>query len=192
MTHVIIALAGRAGSGKDTAAAFLAHAAIRDGYGATTTGFASPLKAGLSAMFGFQFADLTREEKEAPLEFIGKSPRELMQTLGTEWGRGVHQELWIQLMERRIFERPTFGADDLWILTDCRFPNELAWVRRKGGVTWWIERDGVPPVASHSSENSIGPGDCDRVIANFGSRADLAIEVQRAWAQHEATIEVEA
>ena len=56
---------------------------------------------------------------------------------------------------------------------------------------WWIERDGLAPVAAHSSETSIGPHDCDRTILNLGSKKDLAAEIERAWAQLEATLEVE-
>lgn len=191
----LIALAGRAGAGKDTAAHLL-HDPIWDTHpeaGIAVTGFAARLKKALKVIFDIDFAALSREEKEARLDWLGKSPRELMQTLGTEWGRSIHPDLWILLMERTLFDHPRrHNYPEVYILTDCRFPNEVAWVRAKGGAVWWVERDGIAPVATHSSEAAIGPADCDRTIANFGTQADLALEVERAWAQHVAMTAVEA
>jgi hypothetical protein len=44
-----------------------------------------------------------RQLKETPLPVIGKSPREIMQTLGTEWGRRlVNPDLWVCLAEREV------------------------------------------------------------------------------------------
>lgn len=193
MTITLIALAGRAGAGKDTAAHLL-HDPVWDTHpdaAIVVTGFANRLKRALKVIFDIDFAELTREEKEARLDWLGRSPRELMQTLGTEWGRSVHPDLWIRLLERSIFDHPSKHSS-VHILTDCRFPNEVAWVRAKGGAVWWVERDGIPPVAAHASENAISAADCDRTIANFGTPGDLALEVQRAWAQHVVSAAVEA
>lgn len=178
--HAIIALAGKAGAGKDTTAWALTDPIVSIGKVPVVTGFARRLKDALSTIFGFSFHELTREEKEAKLDFIGKSPRELMQTLGTEWGRSVHPDLWVALLERELFDHPC-RAEKVVVLTDCRFKNEVAWVRAKGGAVWWVERDGIAPVAAHASENAIGPRDCDLVIRNFGTREDLEREVRRAW-----------
>jgi hypothetical protein len=189
----LIALAGRAGAGKDTAAGML-----RDPIWEThpdacivITGFASRLKRALEVIFGLNFCDLTREQKERRLDWLGKSPRELMQTLGTEWGRSIHPELWILLLEREVYDHPK-RYPEVYIITDCRFPNEIAWVRAKGGVVWWVERAGMPRVAAHSSETAIGPMDCDLTIPNFGTMDDLAARVRLAWAQHVAAMEVQA
>lgn len=189
----VIALAGRAGAGKDTVGHML-----RDCVPAThplvalaVTGFASRLKRALTTIFAIDFEALTREEKEQRLDWLGKSPRELMQTLGTEWGRSVHPDLWVRLMERSFYDEPSRHPEVL-VITDCRYPNEVAWVRAKGGAVWWVERRGLAPVAAHSSENAIGPGDCDRTIANLGDKEHLAVEVQRAWAQHVAMMGVDS
>lgn len=184
MIRQLIALCGRAGAGKDTAASLLIDTVIAD-YpkdAVVITGFALRLKEALRVMLDIDFHHMDREEKERPLDWLGKSPRELMQTLGTEWGRGIHPDLWVLLMEREIFDHPQRGSQVV-ILTDCRFPNEISWVKRKGGAVWWIERDGIAPVKSHSSEASIGPQDCDRTIPNFGTKADLEVQVRRAWEQ---------
>ena len=187
--RAIIALAGRAGAGKDTAAQQFIDSIDEEGLSFIITGFAARMKEALSGIFGFSFHDLDRTDKEKKLDFIGKSPRELMQTLGTEWGRSIHPDLWVKLLERELFDHPR-AADEVVILTDCRFQNEIRWVRAKGGAVWWVQRDGIAPVASHSSENDIGPGDCDLVIRNFGTREDLAREVRRAWEMRKAVQEM--
>jgi hypothetical protein len=110
------------------------------------------------------------------------TPRYLAQTLGTDWGRTIHPDLWVYMLKRDIED---FSAP-LSVITDCRFPNEVAAIRAMGGVVWWIERDGIAPVRAHASENSIGPQDCDRTIANLGTLEDLAVTVAQAWAQLEA------
>lgn len=189
----LIALAGRAGAGKDTVASLLRDPIFDADPDCAIVihGFATKLKRALTGIFGFDFHALSREAKERRLDWLDKSPRELMQTLGTEWGRSIHPDLWVLLLERDIYDHPK-RYDEVHILTDCRFPNEVAWVRAKGGVVWWVERDGIAAVASHSSEGAIGPQDCDRTIANLGTVDQLADEVGRAWAQHVATMEVEA
>src|SRR5690606_4187664 len=77
----IIALSGPAGSGKSTAAAYL----VDKGY--TLIKFAGPLKAMCQAI-GFTDWHLEGDGKERPLDWLqGKSPRQFMQLLGTEFGR---------------------------------------------------------------------------------------------------------
>lgn len=174
----IIALAGKAGSGKDTVASILVHPFSLDSIAA----FAAPIKAMIDAGFGIDMDILTREEKERPDPVIGISPRQLAQTLGTEWGRALDPDLWVKAFARRTESMHS----RLIVITDCRFPNEVAWVKSQGGVVWWIERDGIAPVRAHASENSIGPQDCDRTILNLGTLDDLAITVQEAYAQLEA------
>lgn len=183
----LLGLAGRAGAGKDTVAGLL-HDCIwgeNGGAGIVCTSFAGPLKAGVESMFGIPAAGLTREEKEAPVPWLGKSPRYIYQTLGTEWARSLlGEDVWVRCMERRILTRG--GPREHWIITDVRFPNEVAFIRRQGGAVWWVERDGVPEVRAHASEGALGPQDCDRTIANLGSVADLGGTVERAWSQWRA------
>lgn len=181
MKRQIIALAGKAGAGKDTVAEVLNELGGFIGYA-----FAARMKTMLATGIGLNMNSLSREQKEAPLDFLpGKpSPRQLAQTLGTEWGRAIHPDFWIALLARDI--ETDDWTDDPAVITDCRFPNEVAWVKRQGGVVWWIERDGIAPVRAHASENAIGPQDCDRTILNLGTLEDLAVTVQQAYAQLQA------
>lgn len=191
--RTLIAFAGKAGAGKDTAA-HLMQDRVWDDFpcdAVVITGFAKRMKKALKVIFDIDFEQLSRVEKEAKLDWLGKSPREIMQSFGTEWGRSVHEDLWVQLLERQMYDSPSKHGE-VWLLTDCRFPNEVAWVKRKGGRVLWIERDGIAPVRSHVSEYAIGPQDCDETVLNLGTREDLAIEVQRVWARHVAQMKVHA
>ena len=179
----IIALAGKAGSGKNAVAEILEYE-IAD---CATFAFADRLKWGLAQMCDVNLNDMSRAEKEAPVQHLAAldtkiTARYLAQTLGTEWGRSVHPDLWVHLLAMDIEQTTAPVA----IITDCRFPNEVAWVKSKGGIVWWVERTGIPAVRAHASENSIGPQDCDRTILNLGSLTDLAITVEQAYAQLEA------
>lgn len=181
MSFRLIALAGRAGAGKDTVAAMI-HDALTD-YGLDGTieeRFARPIYDGVQAMFGLDVERLDRAQKEAVVDWIGRSPRALLQLLGTEFGRElVDPDIWVRCLEQRLGEISLL-ADDWVVVTDLRFPNELAWVRRKGGAVWWVERHGIAPVRAHASEQSVTAADCSRVIKNLGTLDDLATEVVRA------------
>lgn len=167
----VIGLAGPAGSGKTTAAVALGGAVL---------GFADPLYAALAALLGVPESALRdRATKELPMA-VGRSPRQLLQTLGTEWGRDmVRPDLWIWRARQRVAEAARLGAEVI-AFADVRFPNEAAFIRGElGGQIWWIDRPGCGG-GSHVSENSLGAADCDRVISNAGDRDSLTIAVRAA------------
>jgi hypothetical protein len=168
----VIGFAGYAGAGKTSAAVALGGAVL---------GFADPLYAGLAAMLGLPESALRdRATKELPLP-LGRSPRHLLQTLGTEWGRElVRSDLWIFRARQRVAEAAGIGATVI-AFSDVRFKNELEFIRGElGGQVWWIERPGVVG-GSHPSENSLTAADCDRTISNAGSRDQLTWAVRAAW-----------
>jgi hypothetical protein len=94
----IIGLAALARSGKDTVASILLtypHVAA--------FALADPLKAGCQALFGLTDAETWDDSyKEKPIGLWGKSPRELFQTVGTEWMRHHNPEHWLTRAEREI------------------------------------------------------------------------------------------
>lgn len=167
----VIGLAGHAGSGKNAAAEAL---------GGVVIGFADPLYAGLAAMLGVTESQLrARATKELPLS-CGKSPRDLLRTLGTEWGRElVRNDLWIWRARQRINEAKRIGSG-LVAVCDVRFKNELEFVKSEmGGVVWWIDRPGTV-AGGHVSDLSLTAEDCDLVIPNDGSLEQLQWAVQAA------------
>ena len=121
-SKMILGIAGPAGSGKDTAGAWLA-----EHYGFKRYAMASALKAGMAAMGFPEPAD--RALKEQPVPGFDFTWREAAQKLGTEWGRKLDSDLWVKVAERQVRE-----SKDSVVITDIRFENESAMVRRMGGT----------------------------------------------------------
>lgn len=176
---IIIGLCGAAGAGKDTVASIL-----RDAHDFSVEAFASPLYAAVSAMTGIPVDRLkSREFKEAPIPWLGgASPRRLLQTLGTEWGRDmIADHIWITLAERRVAEIAEQGCRGV-VFSDCRFPNEAASIRSMGGVVWEVRRDGATclrsDAAGHDSELGLPRSLIDGVIHNAAGIAALHAAVE--------------
>ena len=168
MTPRLIGLAGRAGSGKSTIARLLCeqHAFVE-------IALADPIKRALAAMLDLPRAYLDDPAtKETPIAWLrNTTPRRLIQTLGTGWGRQIiADDLWLILAQRRI-GRLTAQAERQHIagivISDLRFANEADLVRALGGTVWHIVRP-APPVEAHSSEAGITAQPGDRTCDNTG------------------------
>jgi hypothetical protein len=193
----LIGLCGEAQVGKDSAAQCMTQTLIHtrnelfEDHVIATESFAAPIKnmvAMLLDFFGYgsvmnpaQLAPyIEGEKKEEVLDKIGKSTRQLMQTLGTEWGRGcVNKNLWLNSMEERIGqygEAKNHGHKGAFVfITDVRYENEAEMIRRNGGtmVRVTTTRD-LGDVATHISEGGIPDRLVDATIANDGTLEDLA------------------
>lgn len=161
---MLIGLCGPAGCGKTTVAE-----ALRDQRGFEVISFADPLYAAVSAITGLSVDELKdRGVKERPLPGIGKSPRFLLQTLGTEWGRTlVSKTLWIDLAMARA-EKAEHA-----VIADVRFNNEAEAIRDRGGKVFYISRPGWQCLEAkaffHPSEQGIGMTLIDGYIENDGT-----------------------
>lgn len=177
----LIGLAGRAGCGKDTLAKFLCET-----QGFVQIALADPLRDGLKVMLGLSDEQINRRDlKEIPIGWIGKSPRELLQTLGTEWGREmVANNLWLRVAARKIEQiiaaPPCLHVAGI-VISDIRFENEADWLRGQGGTVWHISRESGCQIEgqarSHISEQHIPINDGDRRIANHGTLEQLYEQV---------------
>lgn len=154
----LIGFTGKAGVGKDTAAAH-----VREHYGFKHYAFAWPIKAMLEAM-GLPEKDyLDRASKEAVIPAYGVSYRVLAQTLGTEWGRARHPDFWLITAQLHHAAAEAAGYPGI-VISDVRFENEAAWIRSVGGVVVHIEGRATTlegTTAQHASEAGIAyvPGD---------------------------------
>ena len=172
---MILALSGLAGCGKSTAAAYLAER-----HGFARVRFAGPLKAMLRAFLaeaGTPAAEIERmiegDRKQAPApELAGRTPRYVMQTLGTEFGRDmIHPDLWTMAWTAGASAALAAGAPGV-VVEDCRFPNEVAAVRALGGRVVQIFRPvGALDLDPHPSEGQALT--VDATIANVGPLVDL-------------------
>jgi hypothetical protein len=145
---MIIGITGFIGSGKDTAANYLVgwHGFRRDS-------FAGALKDAVAAVFGWDrelLEGLTPEarawrEQIDPwwAERLGMptlTPRWVLQYWGTEVCRtGFHDDIWIAALENRLRTRAGHT-----VISDVRFPNEIASIRNAGGRIIWIKRGADP------------------------------------------------
>lgn len=163
---MLVALTGLAGAGKTTAADILCRSRLCFERAA----FADTLKHMLLAA-GLDDAQLWGKLKETPdPAFFGRTPRELMQSLGM-WGRGIHPDFWVQCMNS------TLPPAAHIVIDDCRFANEAAWVRSRGGVVIQINRPGAGARvgADHPSEAlEVVP---DHIIDNRHCRTVLQHEL---------------
>jgi hypothetical protein len=103
----------------------------------------------------------------------GKTPRQLMQTLGTEWGRElVHDNLWVKLAQRRIEQHRAASTKPL-VFDDCRFDNEAQLIRGLGGIVVNLYRpEAVGATMSHKSEAGVHPCLVNLTILNAGEGRD--------------------
>ena len=174
MTTLLIGLAGRARSGKDTAAQHLVN-----NHGFQSYAFADPLRDGLMHILNLSPCDFEGEQKEQALPWLGRSPRELMQSLGTEWGRNsVHPELWLLLAAQNLdLLARTHDTARGFVVSDVRFNNEADFIRKRGGVVVHMDRVVATPVKPHSSENGIQVALGDLRLTNDGSFNELFTNV---------------
>jgi ABC-type dipeptide/oligopeptide/nickel transport system ATPase component len=117
------------------------------------------------------------------VEFIQlMSVREFLQKLGTDAVRdGLHPNAWVNAAmagyKPEVFGYDANGspvmADQNWIFTDCRFPNEAQAIKDRGGVIIRIDRSGVKPVNDHPSETALDNWDFDYKIFNASDIVSL-------------------
>lgn len=168
----IVGLCGAAGAGKGSVASRLVL-----GHGFVSLSLADPLYEAVSLFTGIPVCELqNRQRKEFAIPELGTSPRRMLQTLGTEWGREtVHQDIWIQHLFRRI------GDFDV-VVADVRFRNEAEAIRKRGGTIWRVEREArclIGEAVNHSSEHDLDGFQPDEVIVNDGTQADLDAKIDR-------------
>lgn len=168
----LIGLAAKAQSGKTTVANMLLE---RYGYGHVS--FAEPIRQFISSLTGISREDLEKAEfKEAVVPWIGRSPRFMMQTLGTEWGRDtILADFWIKRAMREVNDL-SWGRIPA-VISDVRFDNEAKVIREAGGYVIHLSRPDALVVASHPSEAGVTRHPTDFTIVNDGTLEDLSRNV---------------
>lgn len=145
---MIVGICGFIGSGKDTIADYLVnlHHFRRES-------FASSLKDAVSQVFGWDRTLLEGRTKQARewreqidpwwaqrLNMPTLTPRWVLQYWGTEvCRRGFHDDIWIASLENKLRN----SRDDV-VISDCRFPNEIAAIRAAGGQVIRVVRGPEP------------------------------------------------
>ena len=205
---MIIGFVGFIGSGKDTAADYLVNF-----HGFRRDSFANTLKDAVAAVFGWDRVLLEgrttqarawREEVDTwwadRLNMPKLTPRWVLQHWGTEVCRqGFHDDIWIASVENKMRK-----TSDNIVISDVRFPNEIAAIHNAGGkvvrvvrgpdpewykdawnmnagptnMSWAISKSRMEHRGIHASETAwIGKG-IDIEVDNNGSIDDLYAQIK--------------
>lgn len=148
----ILALTGRRGTGKSTAAQYLVEK-----YGFKEMSFADPLKKICSIALDTPIVWFTDPKlKEKVIPHWGNTPRYFMQKWGTEVFRETIpnitpeiKSLWIQLMDKKINE----SESPLIVISDCRFIDESIFLDKTNHIKHLICIEGH----TRSYSNVSGP-----------------------------------
>ena len=133
--YKIIGITGPAGSGKDTAADYLLQ---RLPHGYRKRSFAQPIKEMVQTGLNLSTEQVYGSDKDIVDERYGITPRRMLQTLGTEWGRElVHPDVWVKAMEA-VNAVPGYGE---LVIPDVRFKNEAEFVRANGKLIHIVGRN---------------------------------------------------
>lgn len=176
------------GCGKTSIAKALSLCSIRFSW--EVCSFAEPVKGlteSLLLSLGYSYPqalEMTRGyDKEKPIEALSSqpgipiTPRVLMQTLGTEWGRQmIDKDIWVKAGMSRAENLMESGH--AVVFDDVRFPNEATAILSAGGILVKVLR-GNPDMTSrgHPSEGNLDDWQFDMTVYNDGD--DLVEDVKQ-------------
>ena len=165
---MLIGLTGSARCGKDTIAEELSK-----NYGFFKIAFADPLKQMVGALLSMK-PPVLEEFKDKELAFLdGVTPRRLLQTLGTEWGRQIiMDDIWLRFAQEKIDICRAQAFNDI-VITDVRFDNEAEFIQKQGGVVFRVIRPDAPKVHAHASEAGVKQTLTNGHIYNTGTLEEL-------------------
>jgi len=145
----VIAITGLKGSGKDT----IAEIICKHDDSFIPLAFADHLKDIVALMFTWNRDMLSgrfpesREWREKPDEFWSKelgidfTPRKALTTVGTDLIRGtILEHIWDIIVKKKIIDNPMTN----FVITDCRFPNEISVLRNLDAVIIEVQRGELP------------------------------------------------
>ena len=178
MDRIIIGVMGFARSGKGTVAD-----ALVERHGFVRMKFADGLKNMMRGL-GLSEREIEGDLKELPCALLGgQTPRHAMITLGTEWGRDmICQDLWPLIAEKKMAELSDWSVSRL-VFDDCRYLNEVAMLRRHGGLIWRVHRPGTGPIRNHPSELEQLEVVPDLNLVNNGTIEDLKESVSTVFSE---------
>lgn len=217
---MIIGVCGFIGSGKDTIADYLTniHQYRRES-------FATTLKDAVAQVFGWDRTLLegrTKQSREwrdqvdtwwaTRLNMPELTPRLMLQLWGTEvCRRGFHDDIWIASLENKLRK-----ITDNVVISDCRFPNEIASIKNSGGMVirvkrgpepewynaamqynqgetanmhWALSRAKLEKSNVHASESAWVGTDFDYVLDNNGTLDYLYQQINDLLLDHQASKE---
>lgn len=185
----IVAFAGRMFIGKTTMAEKLADELHGDiGKSIELLSFANHLKESVKKTFMLEdYHVYTAEGKAEYIEWLGCTPRDLLQSFGTEYIRNtVRRDFWVRIVGMQIDRIHKIKPDVVVILDDIRFEDEAELIRKLGGIVVHLDRDipndsarqltifqkilekifGIPQVHESERKLNVSPNDIDLFLPN--------------------------
>ena len=166
-------------SGKSTAAAALTSANWKR----------LPFAATLKKMTRILLLDLGQSEQEVEASIASqkelpcillpsRTPRQIMQTLGTDWGRDmIDQDIWIKCWKGQAVS--ALGDGFNVVVDDVRRHNEAQVIKDFGGLMVKVVRPdgGSEAFSGHASEGGLEDWPFDHTLVNDGTIADLERQI---------------
>lgn len=160
--YKLVGISGLARSGKDVAGEIILE---NLGEGWARGAFADIPKEMLFVMG----VDTKCANKDGEDEYYQYNIRHLMQSLGTDWGRNIDNDIWIKAFKKK---NPTGN----FVITDVRMENEADFVRDNGGVIIHVKgRGGIK--GNHQSEAGIEIKRGDLLVFNDSDLANFEKEI---------------
>ncbi len=142
--------------------------------------FARALKEMCETLFGEAAWYGTDAEKNTIFPFweeqlgeLFKSPRRILQTMGTDIFREhVHKDFWLMVQKKYLLDVRNFGAQ-VAIIDDVRFENEADFIREHDGLMFHVRRNNIlPNNDQHASEKGVVVKHGDHLF-NFNSLEEM-------------------
>ena len=180
---MLVGICGKAGSGKDTIGDYLVK-----NYGFKKTALADPIRRIVKDVFVLDdYTVYNRVGREQVLKnWPNWTVRKLLQIIGTEMFREhIDDAVWVKSLWYRIQSDPNSN----YVVTDCRFPNELNFFKehsKKGEfICLKVKRpghDGNVGVSGHASESYDLQGDFEIINdGNFESLYNKVDEIMKRY-----------
>jgi hypothetical protein len=177
---MLVGLLGYKFSGKDTVADH-----IVDKYKFEKYAFATALKDVCQTLFSFSQEQLYGNMKEQVDPHWNITPRSAFQFIGTGMIRdnmhkllpGVGYDFWVRVLDRQINSK--LNVDNV-VISDCRFGNEVDYIKSKGGIVIKIIRTDNTNGDDHVSEAGIdNVTNYDYTIYNDGTIEELYKKIDK-------------
>lgn len=188
-----IALCGKAGTGKNTAAEMMIVANDKIYRQQTATAsvlaFADPIKEIVKTMFPHVNPDHLYGPSKFRNEIIVGAKdaegnpltiRRALLDIGTKVGRAYNDSVWLDNMKYRI-DDAVESKQEMIIITDVRFRNEFNWLKDLGFFMIKVVRN-TETVINHISETNqddISEEEYDYILNNNGTMNDLLSTIKK-------------
>jgi len=134
-------------------------------------------------------------------KIVGTTYRDLMKLLGKEVGRNINRDVWVNSLMKEYIKAWTQEHKDIgtiteifnpildkgrehlypypnWIITDCRFLNEVKAIEDRDGVIIRINRPSIPSTDTHESEVALDLYPFKYILENDSSIDSLISKVK--------------